>query len=103
MLRVFTYSLQKSNMKWSITKALFKFCTTSHLFKITLFADDTLLQLSDCNIKKLEKWVNNELNKINVWLRNNKISLNISCYVMNRFCWKFVSMCASFELATLLL
>ena len=32
-VRVFTYSLQKSNMKWSITKALFKFCTTSHLFK----------------------------------------------------------------------
>ena len=27
---------------------------------------------------KLEKRVNNELNKINVWLRNNKISLNIS-------------------------
>ena len=46
-------------------------------FETTLFADDTLLQLSDCNIKKLEKRVNNELNKINVWLRNNKISLNI--------------------------
>ena len=25
------------------------------------------------------------------------------CYVINRFCWKFVSMCASFELAILLL
>ena len=46
-------------------------------FKTTLFADDTLLQLSDCNIKKLEKRVNNELNKINVWLGNKKISLNI--------------------------
>ena len=45
--------------------------------KTTLFADDTLLQLSDCNIKKLEKRMNNELNKINVWLRNYKISLNI--------------------------
>ena len=51
---------------------------SSSNFKATLFADDTLLQLSDCNIKKLEKRVNNELNKINVWLRNNKISLNIS-------------------------
>ena len=51
---------------------------SSSNFKTTLFADDTLLQLSDCNIKKLEKRVNNELNKINVWLRNNKISLNIS-------------------------
>ena len=48
---------------------------SSSNFKTTLFADDTLLQLSDCNIKKLEKI---ELNKINVWLRNNKISLNIS-------------------------
>ena len=45
-------------------------------FETTLFADDTLLQLSDCNIKKLEKRVN-ELHKINVWLRNNKISLNM--------------------------
>ena len=31
-------------------------------FKTTLFDDDNLLQLSDCNIKKLEKRVNNELN-----------------------------------------
>ena len=51
---------------------------SSSNFTTTLFADDTLLQLSDCNIKKLEKRVNNELNKINVWLRNNKISLHIS-------------------------
>ena len=51
---------------------------SSSNFKTTLFADDTLLQLSVCNIKKLEKRVNNELNKINVWLRNNKIFLNIS-------------------------
>ena len=49
---------------------------SSSNFKTALFADDTLLQLSDCNIKKLEKRVN-ELSKINVWLRNNKISLNI--------------------------
>ena len=49
-----------------------------YLLLQTLFADDTLSKLSDCNIKKLEKRVNNELNKIKVWLRNNKISLNIS-------------------------
>ena len=29
-------------------------------------------------MKKLEKRVNSELNKINVWLRNDEISLNIS-------------------------
>ena len=34
---------------------------SSSNFKTTLFADDTLLQLSDCNVKKLEKRVNNEL------------------------------------------
>ena len=51
---------------------------SSSNFKTTLFADDTLLQLSDCNIKRLEKRVNNELNKINAWLGNNKICLNIS-------------------------
>ena len=51
---------------------------SSSNFIITLFADDTFLQLSDCNIKKLEKRVNNGLSKINVWLRNNKIFLNIS-------------------------
>ena len=40
---------------------------SSSNFKTTLFADNTLFQLSDCNIKKLEKRVNNELNKINVY------------------------------------
>ena len=50
---------------------------SSSKFKTALFADDTLLQLSDCNNKKWEKRVNNELNKINVWLRNNNISLTL--------------------------
>ena len=57
---------------------LFFYMLMIYLLLQTLFADDTLSKLSDCNIKKLEKRVNNELNKINVWLRNNKISLNIS-------------------------
>ena len=51
---------------------------SSSNFKTTLFADDTLLQLFDCNTKKFEKRVDNELNIINFWLRNNKISLSIS-------------------------
>ena len=51
---------------------------SSSNFKTTLFAGDTLLQPSYCNIKKLEKRVNNKLNTKNGWLRNNKISLNIS-------------------------
>ena len=37
---------------------------SSSNFKTTLFADNTLLQLSDYNIKKLEKRVNSKLNKI---------------------------------------
>ena len=66
---------------WGATFFLYRYVNdlpSSSNFKTTLFADNTLLQLSDCNIKKLEKRVSNELNKINVWLRNNKISLNIS-------------------------
>ena len=52
--------------------------TSSSNFKTTLFPDVTLLQLSECNIKKLKKPVNSELNKINLRLKNNNISLNIS-------------------------
>ena len=39
---------------------------SSSNFKTSLYGDDTSLQLSDCNSKKLEKRVNNELNTINV-------------------------------------
>ena len=47
-------------------------------FKTTLFFDDTLSQLSDNTLKELEKLLNSKLNIMNVWLRKNKISSNMS-------------------------
>ena len=46
-------------------------------FKINLFADDSCLSLSNKSAVNLEKNVNNELNKIDLWLKTNKLSLNI--------------------------
>jgi len=45
-------------------------------FNSTLFADDTLLMLSDNNLKSLEKKVNEQFKSIDIWLR--KLSLNFS-------------------------
>ena len=42
-----------------------------------MFADDTNLFYSHTNIKTLFNIVNNELNKINILLKANKISLNV--------------------------
>lgn len=47
-------------------------------FNTTLYADDTYLMLSDTNLDKLEKRVNTELEKIDEWLIQNKLSLNYS-------------------------
>jgi len=50
----------------------------------TLFADDTYLTLSDKSITNLECKVNNELIKIEEWLKQNRLSLNCSksCYML---------------------
>ena len=47
-------------------------------FDTTLYADDTALLISDSNILSLECKVNHELEKIKLWLQNNKLSLNCS-------------------------
>ena len=47
-------------------------------FEVRLFADDTLLYLSDKDSQTLEKNVNAELSKVQQWLDVNKLSLNIS-------------------------
>ena len=47
-------------------------------FQTTLFAYDILLQLSENNLKELNKLVNNKLTKIDMWLRKHKISISIS-------------------------
>ena len=47
-------------------------------FTTTLFADDTLLALSDDNLAKLECRVNAQLRHIDLWLKQNKLTLNHS-------------------------
>ena len=47
-------------------------------FKTTLFADDTCLILANKNIDILEMMVDQEINKVDSWMRHNKLSLNYS-------------------------
>ena len=56
-----------------------KSCKT---FKYVMYADDTTLfttiqSLNSCT-KDIEQHLNTELNKVNEWLKINKLSLNIS-------------------------
>ena len=50
---------------------------SSKLFKFVMFADDTNLFYSHKNLDNLVATVNQELQKISLWLRINKLSLNI--------------------------
>ena len=52
----------------------------SHLTNvfINLFADDTLIYIQGSNIDVLSNRKNAELDKINQWLRLNKLKLNVS-------------------------
>ena len=43
-----------------------------------LFADDTNLFLEGTDVKSMQQTMNQELEKISVWLKVNKLSLNIS-------------------------
>ena len=57
---------------------------SSKKFLYTLFADDTCLFLSHKDPKTLETLVNAELSKVNEWLVNNRLTLNIdkSCFIL---------------------
>ena len=60
----------------------------STCFNTTLFADDTYLSLSSSSLIRLKTQVNNEINKVDKWLRSNKLSLNYkksSYLVINEF------------------
>ena len=48
------------------------------LFDTILFANDTFLALSDFNLPKLQKTVNIELSKIDLWMKKSKLQLNYS-------------------------
>jgi len=47
-------------------------------FNSTLFADDTVLSISSGNCIELQKLVNTESQKVDAWMRFNKLSLNYS-------------------------
>ena len=50
----------------------------SNKLKFFLFADDTNIYFESDNLFKLEKVINEELKKLNLWLNINLLSLNIS-------------------------
>ena len=45
-------------------------------FKTTLFADDANLNMSHSSIQTLQLLVNQEIIKVDEWLKNNKLTLN---------------------------
>ena len=52
--------------------------------KTILFADDIALFASDANVSSLEKFVNDELEKVKMWFTQNKLTLNVkkSCRII---------------------
>ena len=52
--------------------------------KTILFADDTALFASDSNVPSMEKFVNDELEKVKLWLTQNNLTLNVkkSCRIV---------------------
>ena len=53
-------------------------CEVSKLLNIILFADDTSIFYSTRNIVDITRTVNNELEKLDIWFRVNKLSLNVN-------------------------
>ena len=45
-------------------------------FKTTLFADDANLHMNHPNLQTLQLLANKEINKVNKWLINNKLTMN---------------------------
>ena len=52
-------------------------CLNAHIFEFHIFADDTNLFLSNCNILNLETNLNVELEEVSQWLYTNRSSLNV--------------------------
>jgi len=71
---------------WCSTKIYFRSTIISYVnglplvsnLSIKLFADDTVLSMSNSCINKLMHNINNELTKIDYWMRINKLSINYS-------------------------
>ena len=45
---------------------------------ITLYADDTVLFISDKSLHKVKSYMNSDLEKLNNWLKLNRLTLSIS-------------------------
>ena len=50
----------------------------SHKFECTIYADDTNLLLHNTNMHSLHIHLNTELQVINIWIKHNKLRLNVS-------------------------
>ena len=52
--------------------------TVNSKFKFVMYADDTTIyfDIEDFNNDEIENHINNELNKVNIWLKQNMLSLN---------------------------
>ena len=53
-------------------------CNSSNLLSFILFADDTNLLMSHKNLDTLIAKINEELEKVTIWLQLNKLSLNLT-------------------------
>ena len=53
-------------------------CAKLLSLKLDFFADDNVLFLTDTNLKSLNYEVNMELNKVDLWLNANTLTLNYS-------------------------
>ena len=54
-------------------------CDVSKLFQIILFADNTSTFYSASNIDDVTNVVNDELKQLDLWFRDNRLSLNVNC------------------------
>ena len=48
-----------------------------------LYADDTSVVANDKNLDKFLETLNDELNKLSIWLNANKLSLNINKHIIS--------------------
>lgn len=59
-------------------------CNTSKILHFTLFADDTNILYTSKDLKNYNNMLNEELNKLSLWFKTNKLSVNIKkptiCY-----------------------
>ena len=50
---------------------------SSHPLQFIMFTDDAILFVTDSNLDELLKIVNQEIENISIWLKINKLSLNV--------------------------